>query len=79
MLNSPALDLQELGSKWHVLKKKSFLRFQVLIQAENLGVHYSFTVPKLTNEIIPLRHNYTWSVVLMKCSEPCAGGELSVL
>ncbi|KAL4235465.1 A disintegrin and metalloproteinase with thrombospondin motifs 18 [Mactra antiquata] len=51
------------------------LVLEVLIQSENPGIHYSFTVPKNHRYIPPLLHNYTWSVVLTECSETCAGGE----
>ncbi|KAH3784823.1 hypothetical protein DPMN_162894 [Dreissena polymorpha] len=51
---------------------------EVLIQSENPGVKYSFTVPKYSNYLPPVQHNYTWSVVLTECSQPCAGGEQTV-
>ncbi|XP_053402734.1 A disintegrin and metalloproteinase with thrombospondin motifs 18-like [Mercenaria mercenaria] len=51
------------------------LVLEVLIQSENPGVRYSFTVPRNQHYTPPSLYNFTWSVVLTECSQPCAGGE----
>ncbi|KAL3859814.1 hypothetical protein ACJMK2_010007, partial [Sinanodonta woodiana] len=52
------------------------LVLEVLMQAENPGIEYSFSVPRQENHMpsIP-QHNYTWSVIVTECSKACAGGE----
>lgn len=50
------------------------LVLEVLLQSENLGIHYSFTVPKSLSHIPTVHHNFTWTVTLTECTQPCAGG-----
>ncbi|XP_045191522.2 A disintegrin and metalloproteinase with thrombospondin motifs 18-like isoform X2 [Mercenaria mercenaria] len=56
------------------------LVLEILVQDHNPGIEYEYTLPKLASEVIstPPPDNYTWSLSVQSCSEPCAGGMKSV-
>ncbi|XP_066289406.1 A disintegrin and metalloproteinase with thrombospondin motifs 16-like isoform X2 [Branchiostoma lanceolatum] len=51
---------------------------ELLVQGENKGVAYTYTVPKPANETEkkPVPSYYTWSAVTSQCSASCGGGTL---
>ena len=53
--------------------------FQILVQDENPGVEYEYTLPqphdhKEEGHTTQRPDNYTWSLSVSSCSEQCAGG-----
>ncbi|XP_060604229.1 A disintegrin and metalloproteinase with thrombospondin motifs 18-like isoform X2 [Ruditapes philippinarum] len=56
------------------------LVLEILVQDNNPGIEYEYTLPKLASEIVstPTPDNYTWSLSVESCSELCAGGMKSV-
>ncbi|XP_048253836.1 A disintegrin and metalloproteinase with thrombospondin motifs 16-like [Haliotis rufescens] len=53
------------------------LVLEILVQGQNTGVRYEYTMPKKVARPTPAppSHNYTWTVVLTYCNQQCAGGE----
>ncbi|KAL4234324.1 metalloendopeptidase [Mactra antiquata] len=56
------------------------LVLEILVQDNNPGIEYDYTLPEILTESIstPSPDNYTWSLSVSSCSEPCAGGTKSI-
>ncbi|KAL8594305.1 hypothetical protein ACOMHN_001007 [Nucella lapillus] len=54
---------------------------EILVQDTNPGIHYQYTMPlarRPQKQALPDPHNYTWAHTASRCSQSCAGGEMTV-